>query len=82
MREFEGPKVRTMRERQRYIPAARKAGAIVRQTICMRKGFYNARQPNPIFTLLSFYSSVLYSTSKSEWKRMGNILPQKDCDNS
>ena len=40
MWEFSGPKVMTMRESVRYIPAARKAGAIVRQTICIRKPFY------------------------------------------
>lgn len=39
MREFSGPKVTTMRERVRYMPAARKAGAMVKQTICIKKPF-------------------------------------------
>ena len=40
MRELSGPKVVTIRDKVRYRAAAMKAGAMVRQTIWMRKPFY------------------------------------------
>ena len=42
MREFSGPNVTTIRESVRYRPAARKAGAMVRQTICIKKPGWSA----------------------------------------
>lgn len=39
IREFDAPNVITIRDKVRYIPAAKKAGAMVKQIICNKKPF-------------------------------------------